>query len=141
MRRSRAECWPPDMMKRSTTILLIEDDPFLGPATLEVLAAQGHAPLLADSFDQAYQILAGPHRIEVLILDLQLGMRRGDELVESLRAHGVRVPPIVVFSAKPIGELTDAAKRMCAEAYLQKPCSAARITEAIELATAPVAHS
>jgi DNA-binding NtrC family response regulator len=123
-------------MKRSTIVLLIEDDPMLGPATMEILAALGHAPLLADSFEQAFEILSGANRIEVLVLDLQLGPRRGDELVELLRARGSHVPPIVVFSAKPIGELAEAAKKLGAEAYLQKPCSAARITEAIELATA-----
>jgi DNA-binding response OmpR family regulator len=123
-------------MNRSTNVLLIEDDPNLGPATLELLAAQGHAALLADSYEQAFAILTGTHRIEVLILDLQLGLRRGDELVASLRTHGARVPPIVVFSAKPIDELAGAARRMGAEAYLQKPCSAARIGEAIDLARA-----
>src|SRR4029078_12235140 len=86
-------------MNRSTNVWRIEDDPNLGPATLELLAAQGHAALLADSYEQAFAILTGTHRIEVLILDLQLGLRRGDELVASLRTHGARVPPIVVFSA------------------------------------------
>jgi DNA-binding response OmpR family regulator len=123
-------------MKRSTTILLIEDDPALGPATLEVLAAEGHAAVLANSFDQAFEILLAPHRIEVLLLDLQLGLKRGDDLIESLRLHGATIPPIVIFSAKPIDELVLAAKAIGAEAFLQKPCSGIRLVEAIELATA-----
>jgi CheY-like chemotaxis protein len=123
-------------MKRSTTILLIEDDPSVGPATLEVLAAEGHAAVLATSFDEAFEILLAPHRIQVLLLDLQLGLRRGDELIESLRARGATIPPIVIFSARPLDELVHAARMMGAEAFLQKPCSGIRLAEAIELATA-----
>ena len=123
-------------MKRSTTILLIEDDPSLGPATVEVLASEGHAAVLANSFDEAFEILVAPHRIQVVLLDLQLGVRRGDELIESLRARSATIPPIVIFSARPIDELVHAAKTIGAEAFLQKPCSGTRLAEAIELATA-----
>jgi len=122
-------------MKRSTTILLIEDDPVLGRVTLELLAAQGHAAVLAESFDCALRLLAAPNRFEVLLLDLQLGLKGGDELIASLRSLGARVPPIVVLSAKPMDDLVRAARTMGAEAFLQKPCSATRIAEAIELAT------
>lgn len=121
-------------MKRSVVILLVEDDPALGPVTMELLCAGGHAPTLAPSFEEAFGLLVSPHRIEVLILDLQLGANRGDILIESLRSVDAKVPPIVVLSAQPMPELMRAAKAVGAEAFLQKPCSAKRIMEAIELA-------
>ncbi len=81
-------------------------------------------------------MLLSPNRVEVLILDLQLGTHRGDELIEALRSVDVKLPSIVVLSACPMPELIQAAKAVSAEVYLQKPCSAQRILEAIELAVA-----
>jgi FixJ family two-component response regulator len=124
------------MIKRSVAVLMIEDDPALGPATIDVLTAGGHIATLASSFVDAFRMLVSPHRVEVLILDLQLGTHRGDELIETLRSIEAKLPPIVVLSARPIPELVRAAKAVGAEVFLQKPCSAQRILEAIELAVA-----
>jgi CheY-like chemotaxis protein len=122
------------MIKRSVVVLMVEDDPALGPATIEVIAAGGHVATLASSFVDAFRLLVSPHRVEVLILDLQLGTHRGDELIETLRSIQAKLPPIVVLSARPMPELVRAAKAVGAEVFLQKPCSAQRILEAIELA-------
>lgn len=124
------------MMNRSTVVLLIEDDPTLGPLTVDMLAAHGHSPTLAVSYEQAFQLLTAPHRIEVAILDLQLGNERGDSLIEKLRRAGAKMPAIIVFSAQSMPDLVQAAKTVRAEAILQKPCSAHRMIEAIELAVA-----
>ena len=123
-------------MKRSVAILVVEDDPTLGPAIIDVLSAGGHAPTLASSVDDAFRLLAYPHRVEVVILDLQLGEDRGEKLVHLLRLVGTKLPPVVVLSAQPIPELIRAAKTVGAEVLLQKPCSPQRILEAIELAIA-----
>jgi CheY-like chemotaxis protein len=122
------------MIKRSVVVLMVEDDPALGPATVDVLIAGAHVATLAASFVEAFRLLLHPHRVEVLILDLQLGTHRGDELVETLRSIDAKLPPIVIFSARPIPELVQTAKAVGAEVYLQKPCSAQRLLEAIELA-------
>jgi len=124
------------MIKRSVVVLMVEDDASLGPATIDVLVAGGHVATLASSFVEAFRMLLSPHRVEVLILDLQLGTHRGDELIETLRSVDAKLPPIVVLSARPLPELVQAAKTVGAEVYLHKPCSAQRILEAVELAVA-----
>jgi FixJ family two-component response regulator len=53
-----------------------------------------------------------------------------------LRSIKAKLPPIVVLSGRPMPELVGAAKAVGAEVFLQKPCSAQRILEAIELAVA-----
>jgi len=115
---------------------MVEDDVALGPATIDVLVEGGHQASLASSFVEAFRMLLSPNRVEVLILDLQLGTHRGDELIEALRSVEAKLPPIVVLSARPLPELVRAAKAVGAEVYLHKPCSAQRIFEAIELAVA-----
>ena len=123
-------------MKRSINILLVEDDPSLGAATMELLVTHGHAATLATSFDEAFEILRAQNRIQVIVLDLQLGASRGETLINSLRSAGVAVPPVVVLSAKPLPDVVSAAKDTQAEVFLQKPCSVARLIEAITLAVA-----
>jgi two-component system nitrogen regulation response regulator NtrX len=125
-----------EMIKRSVVVLMVEDDPALGPATVDLLTAEGHVATLASSFVEGIRLLLSPNRVEVLILDLQLGTHRGDQLVETLRSIKAKLPPIVVLSGRPMPELVGAAKAVGAEVFLQKPCSAQRILEAIELAVA-----
>jgi DNA-binding NtrC family response regulator len=122
------------MTKRSTAILLIDDDRSQGLATVDLLAAHGHRPTLAVSAEQAAELLTAPHHIDVVILDLQLGAERGEWLIDKLRHQGARVPAIVIFSARPLPELTVASKFVKAECILMKPCSAQRLLEAVELA-------
>ena len=124
------------MPKRSVRVLLVEDDPSLGPILSEVLAYYGHSPMLANSAESAKAILASRHRIEVMILDLELGDSRGEELVREIRTIDTKVPAIIVHSAQPIDDLRRAAAAVGAEAILQKPCSAQRMIEAIDLAIA-----
>jgi DNA-binding response OmpR family regulator len=123
-------------MKLSINILIVEDDPLLGAAMMETLATHGHAASLASSYDEAFEILRTPNRIQVIVLDLQLGANRGETLIHALRAAGISVPPVVVLSAKPMPDVVSAAKDTRAEVFLQKPCSVARLIEAVTLAVA-----
>lgn len=103
---------------------------------MELLVTHGHAATLATSFDEAFEILRAQNRIQVIILDLQLGATRGETLIHSLRSAGISIPPVVVLSAKPMPDVVMAAKDTHAEVFLQKPCSVARLIEAITLAVA-----
>jgi CheY-like chemotaxis protein len=124
------------MLKRSVVVLMVEDDPALGQATIDVLIAGGHVATLVPSFVEAFRMLLSPNRIEVLILDLQLGTHRGDELIETLRSIDAKLPAVIVLSARPLPEIARAAKAVGAEVFLQKPCSPQRIFEAIDIAVA-----
>ena len=120
----------------ASVVLLIDDDPILGPLTIELLQALGHRATWVESYDRGIETLSGPHEITIVLLDLQLGAQRGEALIAQLRATGTNVPPLLIFSAQPMTELRNAANAIHASGILQKPCNAATIDSAIRAAVA-----
>jgi DNA-binding response OmpR family regulator len=120
----------------ASVVLLIDDDPILGPVTIELLQALGHKATWVETYERGIETLSGPHDITIVLLDLQLGARRGEALVAQLRSAGTRVPPLLIFSAQPMVELRNAASTIQASGILQKPCDAAAINNAIKAADA-----
>jgi DNA-binding response OmpR family regulator len=118
----------------SSVILLIDDDPILGPVTIELLQTLGHRADWVESYERGFETLSNPHDITLVLLDLQLGPQRGEDLVCALRDDGIFVPPIIVFSAQPMAELRKAADVTRASAILQKPCGTQAINNAITAA-------
>ncbi len=118
----------------SSVVLLIDDDPVLGPVTIEVLTTLGHRGTWLESYERGRDFLVGKHDVTILLLDLQLGTLRGEALILELRAAGITIPPLLIFSAQPVEELREAAKVTRAAGILQKPCNAAAIDSAIRAA-------
>ena len=117
-----------------SVVLLIDDDPILGPVTIELLQAMGHKASWVESYDSGIETLSNPHDITIVLLDLQLGTQRGEALIEHVRSTGKNIPPVLIFSAQPMGELRQAANSIKASGILQKPCDAAAIGNAIRTA-------
>jgi DNA-binding NtrC family response regulator len=113
-------------------VLLIEDDLNLGVITAEVLTDIGHESLVANTSSEAFALLQADNRISVILLDLKLGADRGEVLIERLAAARVRIPPIIILSGQPLSELERAAQRVHAAEFIQKPCTAQALNEAIE---------
>ena len=120
----------------ASVVLLIDDDPILGPVTVELLQALGHTATWVESYERGFDTLNQPHDITIVLLDLQLGTQRGEALVQQLRSAGANVPPLLIFSAQPLPELRQAANTVKASGILQKPCDAATINNAIKTAVA-----
>jgi DNA-binding NtrC family response regulator len=120
------------VMKGRIVILLIEDDPFLGPAMREILFSRGYQVSLATTVQEGFGLLTSAHCFQVVLLDLELGSERGETLIGLVRALNVKVPKIIIFSAQPVAELTRAARQVDAFAIMQKPCNAQVITDTIE---------
>lgn len=120
----------------ASVILLIDDDPILGPVTVELLQTLGHQATWVESYERGLHTLSHPHDITIVLLDLQLGTQRGEALVAQLRSAGASVPPLLIFSAQPMAELRRAANTVKASGILQKPCDAAAINNAIRTAMA-----
>lgn len=107
-------------MRRGFVLLLVEDDPTLGPITAEALEIFGHATTLAPSVDTAFRELSRAD-FDAIILDLGLGTEQGETLIENARKAGMRVPEVVVLSALPMNVLRKAQKSLDACGVLQKP--------------------
>ena len=123
-------------MKRSLYILLVEDDPSLGPMTFHVLIKLGHRSELAITAPAVYRHLSQPHEFALVLLDLHLGDELSEPLILRLRSEKFEMPKIVIFSSQPVAELHRVARAIGAHAIVQKPASIEQIDAAIELATA-----
>lgn len=123
-------------MKRSLCVLLVEDDVALGPITLHALVHLGHRAVLATSVAVVYAHLSNPHGFHLVLLDLQLGDQRSEPLILRLRAEGIDVPTIIIFSAQPLEELNRAVREINAHSYVRKPASVEDIDRAIQAAAA-----
>jgi two-component system OmpR family response regulator len=78
-------------------ILLIEDDPGLGTAVRDQIAAEGHVPDLAPSLAYAGELLSTVG-YDLILLDLGLPDGRGLDFLKSLRAKG-SVTPVMILTA------------------------------------------
>lgn len=123
-------------MKRSLYILVVEDDPILGPMTFHALIELGHRSVLAATAAAVYQHLSRPHEFELVLLDLQLGTQPSEPLILRLIKEGAKIPRIIIFSALPADELDRIAQAISAHAIVQKPASIEQIDAAIDAVAA-----
>jgi CheY-like chemotaxis protein len=82
------------------TVLVVDDDPdFLEVAKL-VLSRIGANPLIAPGGREALEIIQGPARYDLVLLDLMMPVVDGFQVLEALRASPERpIVPILVISA------------------------------------------
>ncbi|WP_040162809.1 response regulator transcription factor [Microbacterium gorillae] len=99
-------------------VLIVEDDPRLGPIMRDVLAARWDVILTA-SAEEALERITTEH-VAVLVVDRRLPGMSGTDLVTRLRRSRVDVPVILLTA---LGELADRVAGLDAGAddYLVKP--------------------
>jgi two-component system response regulator QseB len=99
-------------------ILLVEDDPQLGPLIAELLYPDFHVELAIDGHTGLHQGLTGAW--DAMIIDRGLPLLDGLELIRALRAKNVTVPVLILTA---LGSVTDTVAGLDAGAndYLAKP--------------------
>jgi DNA-binding response OmpR family regulator len=99
-------------------LLLVEDDPALGPLTATVLSGAFEVELVADGATGLERALSGDH--DVIVLDRRLPQVDGATIVQRARAARV-VSPILLLTA--LGSTADKVEGLDAGAndYLVKP--------------------
>ena len=110
-------------------ILLIEDDPGLGNAVRDQIAAEGHMPDLAPTLSYAHDLLATmPY--DLILLDLGLPDGRGIDFLKTLRAKG-SVTPVMILTA--YDRITERIEGLNAGAddYMVKPFDLAELSARI----------
>ena len=110
-------------------ILLIEDDPGLGNAVRDQIAAEGHMPDLAPTLSYARDLLATmPY--DLILLDLGLPEGRGIDFLKTLRAKG-SVTPVMILTAHD--RITERIEGLNAGAddYMVKPFDLAELSARI----------
>ncbi|MEZ5667886.1 MAG: response regulator transcription factor [Alphaproteobacteria bacterium] len=100
-------------------LLLIEDEPHLGAAVREHLAAAGHAVDWMPRLDEAEAALRAV-AYDVVLLDLHLPDGRGADLLRAMRARGDRRPVIILTARDRISDRIEGLNAG-ADDYLVKP--------------------
>lgn len=100
-------------------ILLIEDDPNIARGLLLSLQAEHYSLLSAANGEKGFQ-LAQQENIDLIILDLMLPGKNGEEICRELRQRGVKTPILILTSR---GEEIDKVLllEMGADDYMTKP--------------------
>ena len=122
------------MQESPTSVLIIEDDSSVGRSMVALLQCSGFSPTLVTTADQAHEAMLEANDFDVVLLDLQLDHERGESLIESVRACGAGIPPIVIYSAMPTVVAQVALKKLGAAAVLGKNSDATEIIRALKLA-------
>ena len=108
------------------TILIVEDDRTYARATANWLARNGMDTRYVLSADAAKEFL-GSHEAALVLSDFRLGDCNGVELLEWMRAHGYRMPFLVMTGYGDISGAVEAVKKgadnICPSPCKRKRCS------------------
>ena len=110
-------------------ILLIEDDPGLGNAVCDQIAAEGHVPDLAPSLSYARDLCA-TMSYDLILLDLGLPDGRGLDFLRALRAQGAVTPVMILTAHDRITERIEGLNAG-ADDYIVKPFDLAELSARI----------
>jgi CheY-like chemotaxis protein len=113
------------------SVLVVEDDPDLRAVYADVLAAEGYQVSVAADGYEAIAILTDGGVPCAVLLDLRMPGMNGWELAD--RMHNTadwQAVPIIVVAAHYL--VADEARKIGAEAWLQKPVSLPRLVSVVQ---------
>ena len=108
------------------TILICDDDPTQRRLIQAVLEREGFAVLHAENGSQAIDRLTTTTGIDAVILDLVMPGQSGIDTLKEIRAHGIRVPVVVLTASGGIDTVVKA-MQAGAQDFFIKPASPERI--------------
>jgi DNA-binding NtrC family response regulator len=100
-------------------VLVIDDEPLMLQSLQRILHRAGHTTALADSAETAEPMLAEP-RLDVVLLDLQLGPTSGLQLLEQIKSARPEIEVIVMTGHGSIASAVGCIQRGAFD-YLEKP--------------------
>ena len=133
---------PKNDRARRRTILLVEDEPFVREATCSILESAGFEVLPAEDAPNAMKVYEECQQgIDLVITDMVLPGRTGQQLGQDLRAHSPEVAVLVTSGySNPQYEMEAPESRTY---FLAKPYSRRTLVEKIEkiLGAAPLGRA
>jgi len=113
-----------------TKILIVEDDVHINGLLCELLSRNGYTPIAAFSGTEGLLQLASGG-VSLILLDLALPGKRGDEVLQEVRATSHI--PIIILTAMADKETTVKLLRLGADDYLAKPFDNDELLARIEI--------
>jgi two-component system, OmpR family, alkaline phosphatase synthesis response regulator PhoP len=111
-------------------ILIVEDDEAIVAGLALNLELAGHTTTVARDGEQAIRCVEG-HDFDLVLLDINLPLRNGLEVLQTMRAADNLVP-VIVLSARDHEFDKVAALRLGADDYMTKPFALAELLARIE---------
>lgn len=107
-------------MEKAIQILVVEDDPDLGPMIKMILEHKGFAVTFPDRIDQTEQIFRNNNNIDLVIMDMLLSGANGINICAELKNdNATKNIPVLMTSAHPN------ARELCLQAgaddFISKP--------------------
>jgi CheY-like chemotaxis protein len=103
-----------------STVLVVDDDPYLRRVMMKLLTLEGFAPVLAGNGEEALTYLRGGGSARVILLDLRMPVMDGWTFRREQRGEaGIADIPVVVLS----GVETEQVDELDAAAAFYKPVS------------------
>lgn len=107
------------------TILVVEDDRIYARTTANWLVKNGMDARYVLSVNSAKEFLSG-HEVDLVLSDFRLGDCNGVELLEWMKAHGYRMPFLIMTGYGDIPGTVEAVKKG-ADNYLPKPVQTEKV--------------
>lgn len=107
------------------TILVVEDDRIYARTTANWLVKNGIDARYVLSVETAKEFLSD-HEVDLVLSDFRLGDRNGVELLEWMKAHGYRMPFLIMTGYGDIPGAVEAVKKG-ADNYLPKPVQTEKV--------------
>jgi two-component system, cell cycle sensor histidine kinase and response regulator CckA len=128
----RPKAAPPPMLAVHTglRILIIDDEPLVRRALSRMLRLLGHIPTSADSGEAAMAILNRGQLFELVILDMLMPQKNGDEVFYEIKALRSELPVIISSGFTHEGILTEL-KENNLSGVLLKPYSPTELNQCI----------
>jgi DNA-binding NarL/FixJ family response regulator len=123
---------------RSIRVAIVDDHPVVREGTAALLEREPGLVVVgtAGRLDEAGDLL-DPERVDVLLLDIRLGVESGLELLRSGRpGSSAALPAVVVVTAYDYPQYVDAALRLGAAGLVLKTAPLSELVEAIRRAAA-----
>lgn len=102
-------------------ILIIDDDEHISSITQELLESMGYRALAVSRGNEALEIARDPaHKIDLVILDMEMPVMGGEETFKSLRAMHPQIKVLLssgYYMSEPIKRMLQTGRA----AFIQKP--------------------
>jgi DNA-binding NtrC family response regulator len=127
---SLASRWTGFLVKKATSILLVDDDESLRGFVREVLVERGYEVVEAPDYDAAIQHMC--RRVfPVILLDITLPGKSGLDVLEFVRRNRVSSAVIIVTGTAGL-DLAIRSMALGATDYIRKPCTPNYLIHSIE---------